>query len=116
RPPNTVGKSAARIANGPISTKVGTTAKGSDAGPPFAAGGSFGLSSGLISGPRPGGSFSSAGGGAFLPESPSVTTCFNSSVVPLNVRRRYGSQWVNSQVTSSGLSPWPIIWNQVPLV
>src|SRR5262249_34126909 len=47
-----------------------------------------GFSSILISGPSPGGSLSSGGGGGFLPDRPSATTCFNSSVVPLKVRRR----------------------------
>ena len=92
RPPNTVGNSVASKASGPINRNVGATP---NTGPlvarnPCVGFSSLGFSYCSASGPKPGSAFS-FGAGNGLPSSPSCTAFFNSSVVPLNVRRRYGS-------------------------
>src|SRR5579883_1156682 len=79
--PNTAGNSIARMADGPPTSTVGMTA---NKAPPrgIAVVDFFSIGA---SGPKPGFSLASGLGGAFLPDSPSTTVCFNSDVLPLNV-------------------------------
>src|SRR5438034_8202865 len=106
-PPNTDGNSAASTISGAPTPSVGITPK-QTAACGFALGAELPVAffSGS-SGPYPGGSFSFGGGGSFLPAKPSIKTCRSSSVVPLKVPRRYGSQFKNRQVAgpSSGFLP-----------
>ena len=76
---------------------------------------SFSLAS--TSGPRPGISFGFASGGLRLLASTSATVSRSSWVVPLNVRRKYGSKWAQVQRGDSASAGWtPVAWNHVPFV
>src|SRR5262249_6492467 len=130
QPPKTVGNSIASTASGPVINTEGITANIANWWvTPYSPCLRFGLVedssslspcppvslSALTSGPIPGFSFLSTSGGSFLFAIASVTVCFISSVVPLNVRRRYGSKWLKLQRTlSSSFSPRNR--NQVPFV
>src|SRR5262245_40465667 len=69
----------------------------------------------LTSGPSPSLAFLAGGGALALPASTSRTTLAISAVVPLYVRRRYGSRCANDQRTSPATVA-PVSENHVPLL
>src|SRR5207248_1725529 len=74
-------------------------------------------SSCFTSGPKPGASFWFTAGNLALPARPSTTSFFISSVVPLKVRRKFGSPCVNANtVFCESACLGATNWNHVPLL